>query len=618
MFLQFQNPNNSGSPAVGFKLFTYQAGTATKQSTWTDSTQAVQNANPMALDANGVASGGASAAIWGDPSLTYKFVWAPANDTDPPSSPIRTIDNISFPVSLGFIQVLTSQPVLASYVRTAAEMAAGVTPVNYAYAIGDIRRYGADPTGGNDSTAAIQAAINQHAQGGPGVYKPAGTYKTGTLVPPVTQFGFHMYGDGPGRTTLIASAANTPIFQHSGTTGAIEYGLFENFSIKAHASGSTGSAFYCSGMRSCIIRNVRGLSNGSAGYNALFDLAASPNPCYGNIFENCGLDQQTGWSKIWYCNNNGTSSSNNPNANTIINPWVYANVGLSVAIDAYNSTVLNIIGGDFEANTTSVPITFTGSPAGTSATLTAAWSGATGLYNITFSDAEVRSASFTNGSTAVAWLTSLSGAPTSSATVNTAVMINMGQNTTIFGSWFELNGADLYYVPLGGSNGSVVQGCYFSTVHTVSFAGCTGNAWVMNNEPVTQSWVNNNGTNVRLKPAVDVPAAPSVAQTAGSGGTLTPGSAVTLTQPNLANIMAYLLPYTWTPTTAATFSQFTVTPPTNWQIVGLSVGMTRNASGQPRATAINGTSSDGTFSTDNVTNDSHSLVVEVTIKHIDP
>lgn len=209
MFLQFQNPNNSGSPAVGFKLFTYQAGTSVKQATWTDSTQLVQNANPLPLDANGVAAGGASAAVWGDPSLTYKFVWAPANDTDPPSSPIRTIDNITFPISLGFLQVLTSQPILASYARTAAEIAAGVTPVNYAYAPGDVRRYGATGNGStDDSTSFANAAL---VSGTHPMLIPwtAGGYKV--TSPFVLPANATMQGIGLGRPQLFATANGSHI-----------------------------------------------------------------------------------------------------------------------------------------------------------------------------------------------------------------------------------------------------------------------------------------------------------------------------------------------------------------------------------------------------------------------
>lgn len=55
---------------------------------------------------------------------------------------------------------LTRTPVLASYARTAAEIAAGVTPTNYAYPPGDVRRYGALFNGSTDDTAAINAALS--------------------------------------------------------------------------------------------------------------------------------------------------------------------------------------------------------------------------------------------------------------------------------------------------------------------------------------------------------------------------------------------------------------------------------------------------------------------------
>ena len=53
---------------------------------------------------------------------------------------------------------LTTTPVLASYARTAAEIAAGVTPTNYAYPELLVERYGADPTGTNDSGVGFRNA----------------------------------------------------------------------------------------------------------------------------------------------------------------------------------------------------------------------------------------------------------------------------------------------------------------------------------------------------------------------------------------------------------------------------------------------------------------------------
>lgn len=150
MYLQFFNPNNSGAPAAGYLLFTYIAGTSTKQATWTDSTQLVQNSNPIILDSNGAAY------VWGDPSLLYKFVFSPPNDTDPPSSPIRSEDNIQFPLTASSLTQVILGPAL--YPKTAAEIAFGVTVVNYIYPSGNVLRYGADPTGVSDSTGAFNQA----------------------------------------------------------------------------------------------------------------------------------------------------------------------------------------------------------------------------------------------------------------------------------------------------------------------------------------------------------------------------------------------------------------------------------------------------------------------------
>lgn len=65
------------------------------------------------------------------------------------------------------------------YPITPAEQSAGVTPTNYQYEAGDVRRYGADQSGVADSTTAIQNALDSN---GP-VYIPTGTYiVTSTLT----------------------------------------------------------------------------------------------------------------------------------------------------------------------------------------------------------------------------------------------------------------------------------------------------------------------------------------------------------------------------------------------------------------------------------------------------
>lgn len=80
--------DNGGNPLVGGKLFTYQAGTTTKQSTFTDSTGGTPNANPTILDYRG------EARIWIPPNVAYKYVLAPSTDTDPPTAPIWSVDQL--------------------------------------------------------------------------------------------------------------------------------------------------------------------------------------------------------------------------------------------------------------------------------------------------------------------------------------------------------------------------------------------------------------------------------------------------------------------------------------------------------------------------------------------
>ncbi len=83
--------DSSGAPAVGYKVFHYVAGsTSTKVDTYTDSTGSVANANPIILNALGEPS----TQIWLTQGQSYKMVLAPSTDTDPPTTPIFTVDNL--------------------------------------------------------------------------------------------------------------------------------------------------------------------------------------------------------------------------------------------------------------------------------------------------------------------------------------------------------------------------------------------------------------------------------------------------------------------------------------------------------------------------------------------
>ena len=80
--------DNNGVPLNKGQLFVYQAGTTTKATTWTDSSGGTTNTNPIILDYRGECN------LWVSPNVSYKYVLASATDTDPPTSPIWSVDNI--------------------------------------------------------------------------------------------------------------------------------------------------------------------------------------------------------------------------------------------------------------------------------------------------------------------------------------------------------------------------------------------------------------------------------------------------------------------------------------------------------------------------------------------
>ena len=96
------------------------------------------------------------------------------------------------------------------WVRTAAEIAAGVTPTNYAYPECLVDRYGTNTTPGTtDMTAAINAAVSVAAQGaGPVRFLPS-TYAHATTL--VWQNGIVYQGSGINKTKLLYTGTSDQI-----------------------------------------------------------------------------------------------------------------------------------------------------------------------------------------------------------------------------------------------------------------------------------------------------------------------------------------------------------------------------------------------------------------------
>lgn len=183
----FKAFDNNGFPLAFGQLSTYVAGTTTPQATYVDSTQTTQNTNPIQLNFRGECN------LWLDPTKTYKFLLQDLFGNTIPGWPVDNIPGSAFVSASGSITIpanLIPTPTntqtlgnpsfswaqiylganaapaydsvsgnIGFYARTAAEIAASVTPTNYVYAPGDVRRYGADPTGVADSSTAFANAI---------------------------------------------------------------------------------------------------------------------------------------------------------------------------------------------------------------------------------------------------------------------------------------------------------------------------------------------------------------------------------------------------------------------------------------------------------------------------
>lgn len=80
--------DNNGNPAALYRLFTYSGGTATKATTYTDSTGVTPNANPITLDFRGECN------LWIPPNTSYKYVYCAPGSDDPPTTSIWTVDSV--------------------------------------------------------------------------------------------------------------------------------------------------------------------------------------------------------------------------------------------------------------------------------------------------------------------------------------------------------------------------------------------------------------------------------------------------------------------------------------------------------------------------------------------
>lgn len=132
---------------------------------------------------------------------------------------------------------------IPTYPQTAAEIAAGVTPVNLTFPVGNALRFGCDPTGVTSSQACIaNIATYLNSVSGGTEYFPSGVYVTAGNS--FTRAQILVRGDGPSSTFFLNSSTNSPALTFGDGVTARFGGGIEGvgFSGKAGVTGVAGQA----------------------------------------------------------------------------------------------------------------------------------------------------------------------------------------------------------------------------------------------------------------------------------------------------------------------------------------------------------------------------------------
>jgi hypothetical protein len=200
------------------------------------------------------------------------------------------------------------------YPRTTAEVNVGVTPTNYFYPQGNVKRYGAVGNGVASDTTAVQRAINVASNDNSSVYIPAGTYLVGTLT--LDSSNITIYGDGAG--SILKAATGIP------ANGAILLSL-------AGGADAVGNQAILDGIYGASVQLVRTSVTGSlvnvhienlkflGATNAIRGIwmTGFTRGChlFGVYFDNCddyGVALNGSWSFSLinvYCNGDGTNGT---------------------------------------------------------------------------------------------------------------------------------------------------------------------------------------------------------------------------------------------------------------------------------------------------------------------
>lgn len=315
---------NNGELAVNGSILTQVGGV--NAATYADSGLTTPLPNPIPLNSRGEISdaAGNSKQLFLTPNTVYTFTFY--------DGPNGTGNQIWQATYVNGVQIADSSfSTLTPWKQTAAEIAASVTPTNYAYAPGDLRRYGATLNG--NLVASLSAAINQAQQtGGAVVYWPwqLGTGCTINSSLPAINTPIVIRGDGP--QVCYATCTDVTVFtinvNGSGT-------LMSGFQLNGPGVGAVNPAILYTNANNCLIDTCW-----IAHFGINVEYATGANSSYLNTIRN---------SRI-----NGSNNMNiyaQAQTNALLLEGVTFGSG-PIGLYMTDSTALCIIGGDCEGCTT--------------------------------------------------------------------------------------------------------------------------------------------------------------------------------------------------------------------------------------------------------------------------
>lgn len=315
--------SNAGQYQAGAYYQFYLTGTTTPANVYLDGALTVV-ANQTPGSGNTTANGaGMFIPLYLDPTIIYRVQLFNAlgqklEDTDP------------YIVPGPITQAAVGK---ALYNQTPAEIAAGVTPANYAYPPGDVRRYafGTVGDGITDSTDAIISAFKCCTTGGSVYFQPAGVYMVHVngahtiLVSGLTNFRVQ------GNNSTIRAFANDPCASNDELlyfTGCSDFTVDDliidgNRANRAPTPATTHNVTITGGCQRGKLRNVRSINSCMDGFFVVYGAQATQSTYPTDIlFENCVGDTSyrnglslDGCARVTlrggrYINSNGTAPQN--------------------------------------------------------------------------------------------------------------------------------------------------------------------------------------------------------------------------------------------------------------------------------------------------------------------